>query len=191
MKNLSNQLKMRSNIGITTTSLFACMLFLLFSTGAIAQTSKVYIKLSDQAGTQIKGECVAKGFERWIEALTINSAGKNNTELSFTMNITGSSAALKKAMGNNELLLNGLVSVQTVNGATGMPATAYTITMENITVVACTESMGCNNVMSTSVMLRSTRIGWTYYQASRSGGMSTVSNKYGWDSEANAAWIAF
>jgi type VI protein secretion system component Hcp len=191
MKNLSNQLKMRSNIGITTKSLFASMLILFISTGVIAQTSKVYIKLTDQAGTQIKGECVAKGFERWIEALTINSSGKNNTELSFTMNIAGSSAAFKKALGNNEVLLNGLVTVQTVNSATAMPTTAYTITMERISVVACTESMGCNNVMTTSVMLRSVRIGWTYYQASRSGGMSTVSNKYGWDAEANAAWSAF
>ena len=190
MKNLSNQLKMRSNHGILSTSLFACMVFLLFSTGAIAQTSKVYIKLTDQAGMQIKGECTTKGFERWIEALTINSGGKNNTELSFTMNITGSSAALKKAMGSSETLLNGLVSVQTINSSTGIPTAAYTITMEKISVVACAESMGCNSVMTTSVMLRSARIGWTYYQASRSGTM-TVSNKYGWDAETNAAWSAF
>ena len=56
-------------------------------------------------------DAVLKGFERWIEANTINSGGKNNTVFDFTMNISGASAAFKKALSNGELLLNGQATV--------------------------------------------------------------------------------
>ncbi len=129
-----------------------------------------------------------KGYERWIQANTITTGGKNNTQLSFTMQVTGASAHLKKAVNNGEFLLAGEVNVVTPNQGAG--TLLYTIKMEQITVLSCTEELGCNNEMSTTVRLQATRIGWTYYTQGRTG-TTSVSRKYGWDAAANAEWMNF
>ena len=129
----------------------------------IAQKTDVFIRLTDAKGQQIKGDAVMKGFENWLGATTFNTASKTNTLLSFTMTVNGASADLKKAAANGEILVSGQVSVITPNPSGGKPMTSYTIKMENISVLSCYESMGCNNAMNTTVSLQATRIGWTYY----------------------------
>lgn len=166
-------------------------ILLLCPISSIAQKMDVFIKLTDARGQQIKGEAVLKGFERWIAATSINSGGKNNSQLDFTMNISGASADLKRALANDELLLNGQVTVITsASDGSIRPVTAYTIKMENISVLACSETMGCNNQMTTTVTLKATRIGWTYYQTDKTGA-TAVSRKYGWDEDTNAEWASF
>ena len=164
------------------------LILLLLPLFSFSQTSNVFIKLTDAKGQPIKGESVLKGYERWIQANTIASVGKNNTQLGFTMQVAGASADLKKAMSNGEFLLTGEVTVVTLNQAAG--TLVYTIKMEQITVLSCAETMGCNNTMSTTVSLQATRIGWTYYTAGKTGA-STVSRKYGWDADAKAEWTNF
>ena len=154
-----------------------------------SQDSKVFIKLIDQSGRQITGECTVKGFERWIQAETMNSSGKNSTQLSFTMPISSSSGTLKSYSTSGNKINSGQISVMANNGF-GTLVPSYIISMEKINVLGCAESMGCNGVMSTAVILQTTRIGWTYYQSSKSG-MQTVANKYGWDAETNTAWTNF
>jgi type VI protein secretion system component Hcp len=168
------------------------ILFLLLLTPIIgfSQKTNVYVKLTDAKGVQIKGEGTLKGFERWIGATTISSGGKNNTELSLTMPVSGASADLKRAMANGELLLNGQVTVLSQNATTGYPTTSYTIKMENIAVTSCAEAMGCNSTMNTTVTLQATRIGWTYYQIDGTGAQ-VVSRKFGWDADAQAEWTKF
>ena len=73
-------------------------ILLIIPFAATAQKQDVYIKLTDVNGVQIKGDATLKGFERNMQALTTNSGGKNNVQFSFTMNISGASADLKKAM---------------------------------------------------------------------------------------------
>ena len=166
-------------------------IMLLSPLATFSQKQDVYIKLTDARSQQIKGEAVLKGFERWLQRTTISSTGKNNSQLEFTMNISGASADLKRALTNAELLLNGQVSVITsASDGSFRPVTAYTIKMEMISVLACSETMGCNNQMTTTVTLKATRIGWTYYQTDRTGG-AAVSRKYGWDEDTNAEWAAF
>jgi type VI protein secretion system component Hcp len=165
-------------------------LLLLIPIISFSQNTDVYVKLSDPKGVQIKGESTLKGFERWIGAATISSGGKNNTELTFTMPVSGTSADLKKALANGELLLNGQVTVLSPNPTTGYPATSYTIKMENIAVTLCSEAMGCNDVMNTSVTLRATRIGWTYYQIDKAGAQ-TISKKFGWNADTQSEWVNF
>lgn len=155
---------------------------------ASAQNSEVYISLTNPLGTPIKGDAVTRGFEKWIPASTIASGGKNNSQVIFTMNITGSAAELKKAMLSRELLATGQVSV--IQPGASVPPTQYTIKMERIKVLSCSESMGCNGVMTTSVILQPTRIGWTYYSTGKTG-TQTVSNKYGYDMETGTAWTNF
>jgi type VI protein secretion system component Hcp len=71
-----------------------------------------------------------------------------------------------------------------------MPAIAYTIKMENIRVSSCSESMGCNGVITTSAVLAATRIGWTYYQTDASG-RQTITRKYGFDNDTGREWTGF
>ena len=167
--------------------IFVLLLSPLFS---FAQKTDVFVKLTDAKGQQIRGEAVLKGFERWIGATSINSGGKNNSQLNFTMNISGASADLKRALTGGELLLNGQVTVTTLDASSGRWTTVYTIKMETISVSACSETMGCNNQMTTSVTLNATRIGWTYYQTDKTGALA-VSNKYGYDAEKGGEWIDF
>lgn len=157
---------------------------------SLAQKNEVLIKLTDAGGKTIKGDCLLRGFENCISATTINSAGKDNTLVSFTMTVNGSAADLKKAATNGELLLNGLVTVLAPVQSPGRPITAYTIKMENISVLSCNETMGCNSVMNTTVSLQATRIGWTYYNPTTSGAQ-TVSRKYGWDADSKTEWTKF
>lgn len=155
-----------------------------------AQKTDVYLKLTDAAGQQIRGEAFAKGYERSIAVLSFNSGGKNNSQLTFTMSISGASADLKRAMGNGSLLTNGQLTVTQPNPNGGLPVIAYTIKMEAIKVNSCSESMGCNNVLTTNTVLTATRIGWTYYQTSPNGSQ-TVSRKYGFDSATGGEWTNF
>jgi type VI protein secretion system component Hcp len=164
-------------------------LFLLAPIFSIAQTTSVYIKLSDSKGQQIIGESVLKGHEKWIQASTTTAGGKNNTQFSFTMPVSGASADLKRAMANGQALSIAEVHALVPNGG-GAPLFSYTIMMQQVTVLSCTEAMGCNNVMNTAVSLQATRIGWTYYSQSRTGA-ATVSRKFGWDAAANAEWTNF
>ena len=165
-------------------------LLLLLPIFCAAQKTDVFIKLTDARGQQIKGDAVVKGFERWIAATSITSGGKNNTQLSFTMSVSGASADLKKAIANGEVLMNGQVTVTSPNISFGGPVISYTIKMESISVSSCLEAMGCNSAMNTTVTLQATRIGWTYYDQSRTG-VQTVSRKFGWDAGSNKEWTNF
>ena len=154
---------------------------------SIGQKNDVFIRLTDARGQQIKGESVLKGFENWLGATSLNAAGKNNTQLSFSMTVNGASADLKKALANGELLLNGQVSVLMPNQSGGRPILSYSIKMEKVTVLTCYEAMGCNNP---TVTLQATRIGWTYYNQTSTGAQA-VSRKFGWDAESNKEWTSF
>ena len=107
------------------------------------------------------------------------------------MPVTDAGATLKKALDRGELLLNAKVSVMTAFGSTGVLLPSYTITMEGIRLAACTESMGCNAQMTTSVILNATRIGWTYYSADKSGTNVVVPQNYGYDTGTGMAWNNF
>ena len=165
------------------------LFFLLVPLFSIAQTTSVYIKLSDGRGQQIIGESVLKGHEKWIQATSTNAGGKNNTQFSFTMPVSGASADLKRAMANGQALSIAEVHALVPNGG-GAPSFSYTIMMQQVTVLSCTEAMGCNNIMTTTVSLQATRIGWTYYTTGKTGA-ATVSRKFGWDAAANAEWNNF
>lgn len=154
-----------------------------------AQKTNTYIKMTDASGQQIKGDASAKGFERSIGVLSFAAAGKNNSQLSFSMNITGAAADLKRAMSSGSLLPNGILTV-TLPNFSGAPLTSYTIKMENIYVNSCSESMGCNGVMTSTAVITATRIGWTYYQTDNTG-RSVVSRKYGFDNETGKEWTNF
>lgn len=169
------------------TLLFA---LLLLPAVVFSQTSYVFIKIADSKGNQIIGDANTRGFERTIRGLTVGSSGKNNTQFNFTMPVTGAGANLKSAMANGEQLLNAMVYVLTPNPSTGALQYSYIINMENIRVVSCAESMGCNNMTTTGVSLVATRIGWTYYTTDRSGN-AVVSQKYGFDSQIGGAWNNF
>ena len=163
---------------------------LLFPAIAFAQKTDIFFKLTDAAGKQINGDASGKGFEKQLGVFTVNSGGKNNTQLAFSMPITGASAELKRSMANGEVLLNGLVTVTKADPGMGRPAMVYTIRMEGIRVNACSEAIGCNNVQLSNVTITATRIGWTYYQTSPNGAQ-TVSRKYGYDSDSGKEWTNF
>jgi type VI protein secretion system component Hcp len=167
------------------TIIFILLLSPIFS---FAQKTDVFIKLTDAKGQQIKGDAVLKGFEKWIGATSINSAGKDNTLAAFTMQVSGASADLKKAMANGELLATGEIHV--ITSGVNIPVLVYTIKMEQIAVLSCSETIGCDNAMNTTASLQATRIGWTYYQNGR-GGAQTVSKKFGWDAAAKSEWTSF
>jgi hypothetical protein len=59
------------------------LIFILLLTPilSLAQKTDVFIKLTDSKGQQLKGDVMLKGYERWIDATTLNSAAKNNTQL--------------------------------------------------------------------------------------------------------------
>jgi type VI protein secretion system component Hcp len=167
------------------TIIFILLLSPLFT---FSQNAQVFIKLTDSRGQQIKGEVLTKGYERSIQAITIASSGKNNSQLGFTMQVSGASADLKRAMANGQLLSTGEVYVITPNQTTG--DMVYTIKLEQISVLSCVEAIGCNNALSTTVSLQAVRIGWTYYVPNKAG-VSTVSKKYGWDAGTGSEWTNF
>lgn len=165
--------------------LIALLLFPLFS---LSQTNDVYIRLTDAGGKQINGTSLTRGYERWITGLSIGTSGKNNTQLNFTMQISGAAAELKKAMAQGDWLLNGQVVV--IRPTALQPLIQYRINMEKIKVLSCAETMGCDGNMTTSVTLSATRIGWTYYQQQKNG-IPVVSNKFGYDAETGSSWNNF
>jgi type VI protein secretion system component Hcp len=166
------------------------LILLLSPLFAHSQNTSVFIKMTDATGQQVKGESVTRGFERYIQALSTAAAGKNNTQFNFTMTVSGASADLKKAMTTGQLLPATEVIAVVSNGG-GAPVVSYSIKMEQVKVLSCSEGMGCNSAMNTIVALQATRIGWTYYTQNPKGGASTVSKKFGWDTSINAEWTSF
>jgi type VI protein secretion system component Hcp len=147
-----------------------------------------YAKLYDANGVQIAGDGMQRGYEKAITVLTLSTSGKNNSQVNFTMNISGAAADLKKAMTGKGLSKGQIVVLQP--GADGLPSVQYSISMEDMQVRACAESVGCGGVTTTSVTLVATRIGWTYYSSGVKGN-SSVSNKYGFDNSTGASWMNF
>jgi len=154
-----------------------------------AQKQTIFLKLTDAGGKQINGDGTLRGFERQLGIITLSSAGKNNTQQLFTMPVTGASADLKRVMASGELL-SGLLTVTQSDPSMGKPMIVYTIKMEDIRVNACSESIGCNNAMSTAAAITATRIGWTYYQTAPNG-VQTVSRKFGFDAGSGKEWTNF
>ncbi len=154
-----------------------------------AQKQNIFIKLNDASGKQINGDASIKGYERWLGLFTVANGGKNNTQVNFTMAITGAAADLKRVMASGELL-SGLLHVTQVDPSSGRPMLVYTIKMEGIRVNTCGEAVGCNNAMGTTTTMTATRIGWTYYQTAASG-VQNISRKYGYDAATGGEWTNF
>ena len=164
------------------------LILMLLPMNVVAQKQDVYLKLTDAAGMQIKGDAVTRGFERSIYILSFSSGGKNNSQLSFNMNVIGASADLKSAMSAGMLLQNGILTV--TQSGMGGATMLYTIKMEAIKVNACTEAMGCNAEINSTVVVTAARMGWTYYQQDGTGKL-IVSRKYGYDNESGKEWTNF
>jgi type VI protein secretion system component Hcp len=148
----------------------------------------VFVRLTDMNGKQIVGTSVTRGYEKTLPAFSMTSAGKNNSQITFTTTISGASAELIKAKVQGEFLMNGQITV-TQPGNRGQTI-IYKINLEKITVNNCVDAIGCNNTMGTTVTITASRIGWTYYQQDKTG-ISTVSNKYGFDNETGRPWTNF
>lgn len=166
------------------------LIFLLLPFSVFAQSQGMFVKLTDANGSFIKGDALERFYEGTIMAFNINSSGKNNTQINFTMSISGAAATLKKTMNSGQFLTNGLVTVLEARTGNYGPRPAYTITMEKIKVVSCSESIGCNGVMTTSVTIQAARTGWTYYQRTKDGTW-VMASKYGYDAETGAEWKGF
>ena len=164
-------------------------ILLLLPAIAFSQKNNAYIKLTGATGLPIKGNSVAKGFERQIEAYPFQSNSANNdTRISFTIPVGPASGELRAGINSKQLLPNGEVTV-TARGSDRM-VIVYKINMENIKVESCNDVQDANGQMVTQVVLRAVRIGWTYYTYNKSGAL-TVSGKSGWDSEKSVAWTSF
>lgn len=169
------------------------LIFLLligFSAVCFGQEEQVYMKLYNAEGKMIAGNVTIQRFEGAIQALTLSSSGDHNTELTFTMPVSGASARLKGMQANREELLTGTISAMRVNEQNGTLQPNYIIKMEKVTIITCTDSKGSGGSTVTNVVLKATRIGWTYYTSDRSG-KSVISQKYGWDSSTGQSWNNF
>lgn len=150
-----------------------------------AQRTEVYLKLVNSSGLMLKGDATTKGFERQIRVLTNSSGGKNNSEITFTMNLCGASADLQKAFANGEFLKNGEMKTMVVNNMSGTFGISTIIKMENVKVKNYSES---GNIAT--VVLQSTKIGWMYYQQSNKGTW-VLANKYSYDANTGGEWRDF
>lgn len=161
--------------------------FLLLFIPAIsfAQRQTTYAKLINVAGIQIKGDAVTRGFERWITVLSNSNGGKYNTEITFTMNISGACADLRNASSNGEILQKGEFSTIQIGTNDGRSNVVKTIKMENVRVISYSETG-----TEASVTLKAMRIGWIYYQQS-SKGTWTVANKTSYDASTGGQWKDF
>jgi len=156
---------------------------------AFSQKNNAYIKLTGATGLPIKGNSVARGFERQIEAYPFQSNSANNdTRISFTMPVGPASGELRANINSKQLLPKGEVTI-TSRGSDRL-VIVYKINMENIKVESCDDVQDLSGQVVTQVVLRAVRIGWTYYTSSKSGAL-TVSGKSGWDSERSVAWTSF
>ena len=156
---------------------------------AFAQRQTNFITLTDAQGKLISGDVAMKGYEKSISINTLTTGGKSNSQLTLTMGIQGAAADLRRIMVSNEMLASGQLYVTQQTQSSVLRPT-YTIKMENMQVVSCTEALGCDNNMTLTVVLQAARIGWTYYKTTGSGPLS-VTNKYGFDTESGKEWNNF
>jgi type VI protein secretion system component Hcp len=167
--------------------LFIVLLFT--ATASNAQIPGVYLNIANSNGSMITGSSQLKGYEKWIQSLTFATGGTNNSTVDFTMSISGASAEFMAAMNRVYFLPKGTISSLDYGGG-GSVMPLYTITMENIQVITCRDVMGCNSALVTSVQLRATRIGWTYYEMGADGRIR-ITRKYGYDTETGKEWDKF
>ncbi len=165
--------------------LLLCLLTLTGFAGS-AQAQRFFIQLFGADGKMIRGNSIARGFERQIEARSFTSS-LQSPELQFTMNTDPASAVLQRNVKSGEHI-RGLVTV--VEGNSDARArTIYTVTFDKATVISCIDAAGQGQTITT-VKLQVERIGLTHYEQKKSGA-STVSSKSGYDFTANREWDLF
>jgi len=104
------------------------------------------------------------------------------------MPVSNASVELKAIANSKEALSKGQVTVSKLD--LQRMTTLYTINMEQMKVVSCSDFTAADNTMMTSVTIQATRIGWTYYSQDRMGKI-TVSDKYGYDLGTGDNWTNF
>lgn len=166
------------------------ILLILFILPAIcfSQKQETFIKLTNSSGKQVNGLSVKRGFERWINAVSFSTAGRNNSEITFTMPVSNASVELKAIANSKDALSKGQVTVSKID--LQRMTTLYTINMEQMKVMSCSDFTAAGNTMMTSVTIQATRIGWTYYAQDRMGKI-TISGKYGYDLSTGDNWTGF
>jgi type VI protein secretion system component Hcp len=149
-----------------------------------AQKDESFAKFINEDGSAIKGSSVTKNFERQIPVFNLetNSTG-NSTIVRFTMPVETASGVFRNLLSSDGRMRSGEIHVTYISFDRRF--VRYKINMENIAVEECADSGG-----NTVVQLHATRIGWTYYSYTKSGGQS-VSSKTGWNEESGTTWNNF
>lgn len=167
---------------------------LLLPVLAFSQKTETFLSILDASNVPIKGTATKERYENTIiinslqaDAQTTQRGGKVNNQISFTMPICGASAEFKRALSTGRTLPKGDFSV--VTSALSVMVNSM-IRVEEVTILSCTDAVGCNGAMSTTVVLVANRIGWTYYTPNKAG-VNTISKKFGWDAQMNREWTGF
>ena len=149
-----------------------------------AQKDETFAKFINEDGSVIKGSSMTQFYERQIPLynLETNSAG-NSTIVRFIMPTESASGVFRNIMNSQGRMRSGEIQVTYIS--LDRRLVRFKINMENIAIEECTDSGG-----TTVVQLHATRIGWTYYNYTKSG-TQTVASKSGWDEQLRASWTAF
>jgi type VI protein secretion system component Hcp len=166
------------------------LVLLLSPLVSFSQKTSFFIKLSDALSQQIKGESTTKDFEKWIQATTIGTAGKNATQFSFTMLVSDASADLKRTMANVEFSINGQVVFTAMDPQGSCKLfTTCTIKMGNISVVSCN---GCGfKWHEERLCYFAGNPDWMDLLSNRENGGTNSIEKYSWNAESNKEWVYF
>lgn len=136
------------------------------------------------------GNSTVKLYEKQVEIIEVITNGQNqNTTITFKFSPCPASADFLAHAQLAKPISKGLITVMEKNPFNpSYTRMKYQIYFEDATMVSCSDTRACNNVMTTSVNLRPLRICWIYYNYDAASGKSMGTTINGFDSKSGQAW---
>jgi len=160
---------------------------------AFSQKSETYLSITDN-NIPVKGTATKGGYEGFIAITSLQAEGistkptmRGTDQVTFSMPVSTASADLKRALFRGVALPRCEFTILSANNQDQI---LCKIKLEDIYVNSCSDEVGANGVLYTSVVLSASRIGWAYFGPGNAG-PNTIIRKFGWDTMKNGEWPVY
>lgn len=166
------------------------MLMMMLSSAAFCQDKSYGKFLGSISTAKFVGNSMVRLYEKQVELIEVTSNGQNqNTTLNFKFSPCSASADFLAHTQSSKPIQNGLITVMEKNPfSPSYTRMKYQIYFEDASMVSCSDTRACNNVMATSVNLKPQRICWIYYNYEAASGKSMGTTTNGFDSKSGQSW---
>lgn len=153
------------------------------------QAQIVYARITDNAGNVLRGEVLTRGYERQFQLFNFPGVTSMDPQVRFSLSTQPSTATLQNIQQAKSMLGSVFITVFRNKSSDQAMSINYTILLQNVRILELVNSVN-GGVTLTNLLLQAEKIGTTYYEPLRGGGIR-VSSKTGYDFLNRQPWTGF